>query len=203
MGIAERKEREKAELKGRIMGAAKQLFLEKGIDNTSMRNIANLIEYSPGTIYHYFKDKSEIFHALHAEGFTELGKRMMVLNSVSDPMERLKAMGKIYIRFGIENPEMYDLMFIKEAPVEFLEDKKNWSEGEAVHDGLKFTLADCMDAGHFEGHDLDALTFMVWSCVHGMVSLQIRQRCDVVEEAKRDNIVEHAYQSLILIMETL
>ena len=102
MGIAERKERERTELKARIMGAARQLFLDKGYENTSMRNIASLIEYSPGTIYHYFKDKGEIFHALHAEGFTDLGKRMILLKTVSNSMERLKAMGKVYIEFGIE-----------------------------------------------------------------------------------------------------
>ena len=51
MGISDRKEREKEELRERILVAAKTLFLQKGIEKTSIRNIADLIEYSPGIIY--------------------------------------------------------------------------------------------------------------------------------------------------------
>ena len=60
MGVADRKEREKTEMQKRILDAARVLFLEKGFEKTSIRNIADLIEYSPGTIYLYFKDKNEI-----------------------------------------------------------------------------------------------------------------------------------------------
>jgi AcrR family transcriptional regulator len=203
MGITERKQRDKVELKGRILSAARQLFLEKGFDKTSMRNIADLIEYSPGIIYHYFKDKNEIFHTLHAEGFLELGRRMQVLLSVNNPMERLKAMGKIYIEYGIENPDMYDLMFIKEAPVDFLEDESHWKEGSDVFGGLRNTVEQCVQAGHFKGHETEALSFMVWSTVHGMVSLQIRKRCDVINSELKETIVSDAYQSLTKIIDKL
>ena len=131
MGIAERKERDKEELRERILVAAKTLFLEKGVEKTSIRNIADLIEYSPGSIYHYFKDKNEIFHALHQGGFQQLMSRMEVLAAVSNPMERLKKMGAIYVDFALENPDMYDLMFIKEAPMDhvFNSNDEQWKEG--------------------------------------------------------------------------
>jgi len=106
MGISDRKEREKEELREKILAAAKMLFLEKGIEKTSIRNIADQIEYSPGIIYHYFRDKNEIFHALHQSGFNQLMNKMSVLTSVRDPLERLKAMGSIYITFAMEKPDM-------------------------------------------------------------------------------------------------
>ena len=104
MGIAERKERDKEELRERILVAAKTLFLEKGVEKTSIRNIADLIEYSPGSIYHYFKDKNEIFHALHQGGFQQLMSRMEVLAAVSNPMERLKkwALSMLILRSKIQ-----------------------------------------------------------------------------------------------------
>ena len=61
MTITTRKERQKEELKGKILQAAKELFMEKGFEDTSIRNIAEKIEYSPTTIYLYFKDKDDIF----------------------------------------------------------------------------------------------------------------------------------------------
>ena len=55
-----------------ILDAARSIFLEKGFEQASIRNIAEKIEYSPGTIYLYFRDKDEIFHALHEEGLKEV-----------------------------------------------------------------------------------------------------------------------------------
>lgn len=60
MGISERKEREREEMKTMITTAAMKMFLEDGYAKTSIRNIADAIEYSPGTIYLYYKDKDEL-----------------------------------------------------------------------------------------------------------------------------------------------
>src|SRR5687768_14798661 len=103
MTISARKERQKEELKAKILQAAKALFMEKGFEETSIRNIAEKIEYSPTTLYLYFKDKDEIFHALHTEGFTLLNQYFRPLIHVSDPFERLKAINKAYINFAKEN----------------------------------------------------------------------------------------------------
>jgi AcrR family transcriptional regulator len=205
MGVAERKIREKEELKEAILKAAKKLFIAKGYDKTSIRNIADEIEYSPGIIYHYFKDKDEIFHALHTEGFGELRKRMGILAAVEDPLERLKAMGKIYIQYGLENTDMYDLMFIIEAPIDHLEKNVDtcWIEGDATFDVLRKTISHCMEKGHFEGHQVEALSFLIWSTVHGMVSLSIRKRVQVLDQNEAENIVENSFNSFLKILDKL
>ena len=69
MGIAERKEREKQEMRTLILSTATNLFVERGYDSVSMRNIAEAMEYSPATIYLYFKDKNELLYTLSEEGF--------------------------------------------------------------------------------------------------------------------------------------
>lgn len=203
MGITERKIREKEELKEQILRAAKRLFIERGFEKTSIRNIADEIEYSPGIIYHYFQDKNEIFHSLHQEGFQELRKRMGILSAVEDPMSRLKAMGKIYIQFALENTDMYDLMFIIEAPIDHVENRDDlcWVEGDSTFNLLRSTVHECMQKGHFEGHHLEPLSFMIWSTVHGMVSLKIRKRVNVLDVAAVDQIIENSYHSFLLILD--
>jgi len=121
MTIATRKQREKEEMRQLILEAAKKIFLEKGYEQASIRNIAEVIEYSPGTIYLYFKEKDEIFHELHEQGFRKLVEYMAPLQFVADPFERLKAMGKVYMDFAIKNKDFYDLMFIMQAPMNFEE----------------------------------------------------------------------------------
>jgi AcrR family transcriptional regulator len=205
MGIAERKERDKEELRERILVAAKTLFLEKGVEKTSIRNIADVIEYSPGSIYHYFKDKNEIFHALHQGGFQQLMSRMEVLAAVSSPMERLKRMGAIYVDFALENPDMYDLMFIKEAPMDhvFNSNDEQWKEGFGTFNFLRTTIQECIQKGHFRGHEEEALSFLVWSTVHGMVSLRIRRRCEVVLAQRQDTIVHDGLNEFFSILDRL
>jgi len=203
MGSSERKAKEKEELKALILQAAKKLFLEKGIEKTTMRNIANEIEYSVGTVYVYYKDKNDILHDLHTQGFKQLGGEMKVLFNVENPMERIKALGRVYLQFAMENPDMYDLMFNMKAPMDFLESeyKADWNEGKDTFNVLRSTINQCMEKGHFRGHQLDPLSFAIWSTVHGMASLHISHRVKGVNLADPETIVRRGYEEMILMLD--
>ncbi|PSR55085.1 TetR family transcriptional regulator [Adhaeribacter arboris] len=194
MGIIERKEREKEDLRKRILMAAKEVFLEKGYMNTSIRNIADRIEYSPTTIYLYFKDKDAIFHALHLEGFYLLNNDMRVLQHVEDPFERLIAMGRIYIDFAMKNYDLYDLMFLEKAPIDFIEaDDLCWDEGQSAFNNLQSTIRDCMEKGYFKFENVEVASFVIWSTLHGMCALKTRSRCKVISDENRADIVEKGF----------
>ena len=205
MSSADRKAREKEELKALILKESMKLFVEKGVNQTTIRNIADAIDYSIGTVYIYFKDKNAILHALHTQCFTELGGQFRVLYNVKDPMERLKAMGQLYIQYAIENPDKYDLMFSLKAPMEFLNDmqEKEWEEGTANFEVLRTTVQECISAGHFEGHKLEPLSFLIWGCVHGMCSLEIGERTKNVSIKNPENIVTEAYDEFLKIISKL
>lgn len=153
MSTAERKAREKDALKALILKGAKKLFLERGIEQTTIRNIADEIDYSVGTVYLHFKDKNTILHDLHSIGFQELGGYFNELFSMENPMERLRKMGFIYIKFALENQEMYDLMFNVKAPMEYIEssEKDEWNEGAGTFGALKTTVDDCINLGISKG----------------------------------------------------
>jgi AcrR family transcriptional regulator len=203
MSSADRKAREKEELKALILKASMKLFVEKGINQTTIRNIAEAIDYSIGTVYIYFKDKNAILHALHSQCFSELGGQMRVLYNVKDPMERLKAMGKVYIQYAKDNPDKYDLMFSLKAPMEFLNDiqAKKWDEGAAAFDVLLTTVKECIMAGHFEGHNPEPLCYLIWSCMHGLCSLEIRARTKGVLLKNPDTIVLDGYDEFLKFIE--
>jgi len=205
MAIADRKAKEKEDLKALILKGAKKLFVEKGVEQTTIRSIANAIDYSVGTVYVYFKDKNAILHALHTQGFTQLNGDFKVLYNVHDPMERLKAMGKAYIQFAVANPDMYDLMFSFKAPMDFLDavNAEEWNEGKATFDVLRTTVKQCMDTGHFTGHKLEPLAFMIWSLVHGMCSLEISKRSGGVNLKKPEHILTDAYAEFLKIIDKL
>jgi AcrR family transcriptional regulator len=205
MTIATRKERQKEELRTKILQTAKALFIEQGFEASSIRNIAERIEYSPTTIYLYFKDKDDIFFALHQEGFTLLNQYFKVLGNISDPFERLKTICKAYITFALENKEFYDLMFISRAPMNAISKEENpcWDEGQKSFGALLGTVIECIQNGYFKGMDPETVSFTLWSMVHGVCSLEIRERCSVLTEEKQTGLANRAAAIIIEMLERM
>ncbi|MDI9866693.1 TetR/AcrR family transcriptional regulator [Flectobacillus longus] len=179
MGILERKEREKLELKQRILEAAKEIFIKEGFDKASIRAIADKIEYSPATIYLHYKDKDELFYAVHELGFDKLSEMTRPVEAIEDAFEQLRIRGLTYLKFAFENPELYDLMFIKDAPMHALKKQEaGWDCGMHNFVALQKNLALCIEQGSVLPADIDVLSMSIWSYVHGLVSLNIRGRFD-------------------------
>ena len=201
MTIATRKERQKEELRTKILEVAKALFIERGFEETSIRNIAERIEYSPTTIYLHFKDKDDIFYTLHQKKFILLNQYFKMLQNVEDPFQRLKAITKAYIDFALENREFYDLMFISRSPMNALsKDDDKWEEGNNAFGALIGTITQCIEKGYFQGMDPEVLSFTLWSMVHGICALEIRGRCSVISE---ENQVGLSYKAGAIINEVI
>lgn len=187
MGIAERKEREKQEMRDLIVQAAAKVFAEEGYEGTSIRHIADKIEYSPATIYLYFKDKDELLFAIHDYGFQILLSNAAYIAEIPEPVERLRALARHYVQFCFDNPEYYNLMFTLLAPINVLEEKKPWNNGHQAFLLLQKVVQDCMEAGVIPQGDTRAHTFYYWSFVHGMVSLYNRCRMRILELSDEEN----------------
>lgn len=197
MGSVERRQREKAEMRGRISRAAMKLFLAEGFERTSIRRIAQEIEYTPGAIYSYFKDKDEILYALHNEGFDRLAVAFAGIAPSPDPFEDLMHCGEAYLRFALENPEYYDLMFMMEATGNKIQENKEWREGLRAYDFLRERVYACMKRGRIPAGDPEAAAYGMWAAVHGMASLIIRNRCVMFPAEQLPKIAAAAFDVLI------
>ncbi len=195
MGLSERRIRERLDTRQSILATAKELFLLKGFEATTIRNIAEKIEYSPSTIYQHFKDKNEIFYTIHSEAFAELVRYLNASEMHKNPMDQLIALGQIYIQFALENPELYDLMFIMEAPIDFLNylEDANWIEGKMAFDYLKSVIANCIQQGLIKETDLESLSYLIWSTVHGLVTISIRKRGLKIGLSDPDTIIQRSF----------
>jgi AcrR family transcriptional regulator len=202
VGINERRQREKQEMRELILAAALRLFAEESFERTTMRRIAEVIEYTPGTIYGYFKDKSEILYALHVRGFEELVARMeAALVGVTAPGERLGALGRAYIRFAFDNPIQYDLMFLSKTTAKKILADAEWDCGERAYGLLRNEVRGFLEH-HHSTVDPEVATFTCWSTVHGMVALVIRDRCIFFPTEALPAIVDAAFQQYLTMMTT-
>lgn len=210
MGRKEKDQQQIEDVRLRILGAAKNLFLKEGYESTSIRKIAAEIALSPTTIYLYYKDKSDIAYTLHKEGFKILGEQFLVLQHVESGFERLKAMGRIYMNFAIQNTDFYQLMFIMKEPMQFISDKDfcEWEEGEFAFGALQQTVLDCKAEGYFNGLNENNVALNVWALVHGLCSLKLQGHLDHVASAhlhvpEDKNILEEAFETFVLMLDKM
>jgi AcrR family transcriptional regulator len=181
MGIADRKEREKQEMKRLIMEASMRMFAEMGYEKTSIRSIAEKIEYSPATIYLYYKDKDELLYDLQAQAFDQLFETFKEKATSRSPLKKLEQLSKAYVQFGLEKPDLYDLMFIIRSPMKKLEKEDGaWDNGDNCFNFLLEVLQQGIDQKVLRFKDKYVAALSIWSMVHGLVSLHVRCRMKVM-----------------------
>ena len=203
MGVLQRKEREKEEMRRLILDAAHRLFREKGYDGVSMRSIAEAIEYSPATLYLYYKDKNELFFALQSEAAIVKRDHLLPSMGIADPWERLIDFGRRYIDFGLKHPDLYDLLFITRAPMEHLESQECWILGLSMHAFFVDTVQACVDKRYFKSTDAETIAYTLWCHAHGLVSLFIRERMRMYPEEKRATLAKKSFEMMSKMAECL
>ena len=176
MGVQERRARQKRFLRQEILDAASELFVRDGYENVSMRRIADKIEYSPTTIYIYFKDKAELLDQVCKETFGRLVQRLSkIMEQPADPVERLKRGLIAYIEFGLQNPHHYRATFMMPFPEGF--DKTKYgqpdSPGMQAFSFLIRGISDCIKGGKMPEINVELASQTVWAGIHGITSLLI------------------------------
>lgn len=178
MGIRERREREKLETRDKILDAARELFVTEGYEGVSMRQVAEKIEYSPTAIYVHFADKEELFRELCHQDYARLAEVFQSSVISTDPIERLKQIGAIYVDFGTRYPNHYKFMFMTAHPVQEMDEVDREVHGNPEKDAyafLKWGVKQAIDAGCFreELRDADLMSQTLWAAMHGVISLEI------------------------------
>lgn len=178
MGIAERREREKEALRTRIVEAARDIISESGLDALSMRSIAERIEYSPGTIYLYFRDKDALLRDVIHAGFERMGEyieaELRTIAGDENPAHQHRALGRAYARFALENTAYFRVMF--ELPtVPQMECAQ--AEGDESPLPRERMLVDiiqrAIDAGLYKVRDAESAAVIAWGLIHGLTSLYL------------------------------
>lgn len=198
MGLAERKEREKLELKNQILDAARKMLLAHGQDGMSIRKIADEIEYSPATIYLYFADKDAILHELMEMGFGVMNEYMKATFAEKDPIKRIHSIGHAYIQFGLENKDWYELMFNSDKPMKHIEKCcEDWDQGMAMFAFLTQTCKEALSQLKIDDVEDQILALHLWSSVHGLVNLYLTERLEIVQRNNSQELITKTLDAII------
>lgn len=198
MSTAQGRSREKQDLRGMILDAARELFATESHKDVSMRRIADKIDHSAGSIYLYFKDKDEILRSLSEEGFKLLADRLAAIKS-ADALENLREAAATYLDFALSQPHYYRLMFDvgDMVPSAAKAPEQNRQSRRAYQ-----LLADCIHNGVSSG-DLSAqlgeifATHILWAELHGIASLALSGRLELISKSERRAFFESAVDSVL------
>jgi len=173
MGVKERRQRERTEVREKILDAALEFFAREGVEGVNMRALADAIEYSPPVIYAHFRDKDAIIHELCYRQLRELAKTFATFADL-DPIERLRRIGYVYADFAIEHPSHFRFMFLTEHPLPDDDELRKSDPQQNAYAFLKQTAEDALAAGHFrpEYTDAEEIAQICWGSAHGLVALQ-------------------------------
>jgi AcrR family transcriptional regulator len=172
-----RRERERKNVREHIIAAARELFVARGYDAATMRDIARKIDYTAAAIYFHFPNKKALLTEICVRDFRSLAIKFASCDPNADPVEKLIHCGDLYIRFALEHPSQYRLMFMTLFPDVDLADggiKKN-DPAEDAYAYLRGCVTECQAAGRFRPgcDDPELVAQTLWAGMHGVVSLYI------------------------------
>lgn len=175
MSIVERKERHKESLRQEILDASREILLAEGYANLSMRRIAERIEYSPTTIYLYFKNKDDILYHLCVE---TLERQLEVISAAGidqpSPLLRLRAALRAYIDFGLSEPDRYKIAFMADLS-RYVSTASILEHGSVADKLIELMCLRVKEVLVESGchHDVRCVFQALWAHCHGIVSLVI------------------------------
>jgi AcrR family transcriptional regulator len=195
----ERRRQSKEALREKILKEAGSLFLQEGYEAFSMRKVASRIGYSATTIYHHFQDKDALLMALLGEAFCGYSQYVSdALAGKESNLDRLEALGHAYVRFALENPLHYRMMFIQ-RPDYILEREmelaRQTTNGYAQLVGLVEAV---QSEGGFPGRTSESVANALWAMTHGLALLGLTAFCgrlELVTQAHEviDDLVRSAF----------
>lgn len=162
--IQNRRERERAERHQLIIDAARDLAEAEGWDAVTTRRLAEKVEYSQPVLYSHFKGKDAIARAVAIQGCGELA-RLLRKARPSRGESRLRAAAEAYLEFARRRPALYDAMFVQQSDIP-------WGTDEVPQELLDAfgELVAAVEPVRGE-RDLEALTEVFWSSLHGIATL--------------------------------
>jgi AcrR family transcriptional regulator len=174
MGTKERRARSKETLREEILEAARALFVKEGYNHVSIRKIADKIEYAPGTIYLYFKDKADILRTICNDTFAKLHSRLSAIAEDSGPaLDKLRRGGRAYVQFALDNPAQYLLVFMTAFDGSVAVKPDPHDAGYVCYEDLCRIVQQCIDQGLLRSTDVNETSQAIWASVHGVSALLI------------------------------
>ena len=158
-----------------ILHAAEAIFVRDGYEGATIRKIADEVGVSSTALYMHFRDKDEILIEI-CEGAIGvlLAANTEIFQRPIDAVSRVRLMLDAYMRFGLDNPNTYRLVFCSTQPEAAPDRTEVWQDlGARTYDTFLAAVAGIAAEGRLRHGSAETAAELLWSACHGLVSLRI------------------------------
>jgi AcrR family transcriptional regulator len=182
-----------------ILKCACDLYLSDGIEGFSMRKLAKCVGCTAPALYRHYESKEEVVQAVVAEAYRRFSQYLYRALAGRTPSERFIMAGKSYLDFALEEPALYEIIYI---PREFLgapaPDSQLADQAVAIGQFWADRVREMMDAGYLKEADPFEVSITLWAHAHGFLSLYHRGLFPGMDE---ECLRAHVSESTFRIME--
>jgi AcrR family transcriptional regulator len=143
------------DLRRALLRSAERIIKKRGLAFVSLREVARDARVSHSAPAHHFGNKAGLLTAFAAEGFSRMADTCVAeAKKATTAPDVLEAIGRGYVRFAIENPEQFGVMF-REELLDTTSPEFN-AAADRAYAALIQALRRCVSEGYVHGADLDA-----------------------------------------------
>ncbi len=186
MDARARREKYRQEVREVILEAAREALFRVGHEALSMRDLARMIGYSPGTIYLHFQDKQELLYCVVEESFAKLQAALQQIPGRAGGVRLLKKKLRVYVDFGLRYPHHYHFAFMMRPAVD---SSSRRFVPHPAFDELRGAVRDCVEQKQFRRVDVETTSQALWAVVHGITSLMIMK--PDFPWTNKDRVIDH------------
>ena len=170
MKAAENSKKARGTSRGHIIDVSRAIIEDEGVEQLTIRRIAETINRTQPAVYQHFESKDAILAAVVVEGFAALFEALK--RAARGEKASLYALANAYVRFGLERPRLYEVMFVGSQVVTFADPGATPVPAQSAFK----IFAAALGASGVDAARLDTVTEVVWAALHGLVMLSITKR---------------------------
>ena len=183
-------------LRKRILDTSRDLLVEVGYRQISMRKIARKVGVSATSIYLHFESKDHLLHTLMEEAIEDLNSTLeQSITGSEDPIEQLRAFARAYINYAMENPRQYQIIFLVRSEEMSRYPKEKFRRARRGYEMLEQTIAEGAQKGLLQEESPRTAAYVIWAELHGVMSVVQSRRLDV--RIDREQFFESAIEKII------
>lgn len=189
-------EAKQKELKQRIIHAARNVLLDNGYRNFSLRKIAREINVSATSIYLHFENKDDLVHTLMEEAIERLnGQLAQSITKFDDPISKLSALAYEYVGFALDHPREYQIIYLISSEEMTRYPKEKFRKARKGYEIVTEVLSEGVESGLIAEQKPRIAAYTFWAQLHGVMSVVLSKRLDT--RIDQEEFIEEAIDHII------
>jgi len=192
-----RAKRSAAETRSELLAAAAELLLVNGSESkVSVDDVVKVVGVTPPMLYRHFADKQALFAEVYAQRMLDFQAALQTAASTeTDPVRRLEARGRKYVRYAVENPDSYRAVFMALDNLGGDVFAGGGHDADSAYSDLVADVQSCIAAGRFDDRDPQLMARVIWSNVHGLSSMLLAMPT-MIEPFTADDVIEESVAAI-------